>query len=347
MVNSENLDMAMEDVKSLLALTEDEQHIMNALLLGGMIYEKQGETALALSAFSTALHIDEFYVPALFQRGQIYFQQDDWLRAFSDLMLVLEIAENQEIWQTTINILMGVYPEGTTYEEASVASQEFYNQAMSSKDSGDYQSSADALSKAIEIDPLNDEFYYQRGLDLANLGEMDPAITDMSYKIALDPFDPAGYLYRGLIESDYGMVSEAIADLEKALEFDITSQAEDIATQALESLRQRLETCRMTEFEVVNDEESPTFLFTFIGPPNTDFLIFTAPVTGSSDGTIDTLFLPPTPEDGVTTTVSQYRLRAGETAPIELKIEIAMPGCNISKVATWPAVDIIALLSGN
>jgi lipoprotein NlpI len=51
---SENLDMAMEDVKSLLALTEDEQYIINALLLGGMIYEQQGETGLALSAFSTS-----------------------------------------------------------------------------------------------------------------------------------------------------------------------------------------------------------------------------------------------------------------------------------------------------
>jgi len=340
--------MAMEDVKSLLALTEDEQYIKNALLLGGMIYEQQGETALALSAFSTALHIDEFFVPALFQRGQIYFMQGDWLRATSDLGMVLEIAEYPEIQQAAVNILMGVYPEGTTLEEASAASLEFYNQAMGYKDSGDYQSSADALSKAIEIDPLNAGLYYLRSLDLAILGELDQAISDMSYKIALDPFDPAGYFYRGVNEYDYAMVSEAIADLEKALEFDITSQAEDIATQALESLRQRLETCRMMEFEVVNDAETPTFLFTFIGPPNTDFLIATAPVTGSSDGTIDTLFsTAPTPEDGVTPTGSQYRLRAGETTPIELKIIIAMPGCKISKVVTWPAIDIIALLSGN
>jgi hypothetical protein len=177
---------------------------------------------------------------------------------------------------------------------------------------------------------------------------MDPAITDMSYKIALDPFDPDGFFYRSLIESDYGMVAEAIADLEKVLEFDISPQAEDIVTQALEPLLQRLETCRMTEFEVVNDAESPTFLFTLVGPPNADFTILTTTEIGGIDGSSWIFFSTvPTSEDGITHTGTQHKLHAGETTPIELEIIIVMAGCQISKVATWPAIDIIALLSGN
>jgi len=338
------LDEAMEDIKSILNLTKEDEYIKMALTSAGHVYNKQDEPFLAISAYTAALEIDEYFTPALISRGQIYLNQGDQLRAFADLVLALQLEEDPEFKQAINDILMNVYPEGTAPEDAATAAKVYYDQAMKHKDASDWQSSADALTKAIEIDPLNYEFYYQRALDLADLGDMEQAITDMSYVIALTPLIPGGqgYFFRGHFEYNFGMVSEAIADLEKALELEISSQLEAMAKQELDSLYNQLDTCQMTEFEVVNDAPKPTFMFTFKGPPNTDFMVLALNrVTG--DGYI---MEATTPRDGITPTGIEYELKKGEVAPIELDIKARAGDCRFSKIAVWPEIDVMAELSG-
>ena len=259
------------------------------------------------------------------------------------MILARQLRDEPEYEQAINDILMKVYPEGTAPEDAMAAAKVYYDQAMKHKEASDWQSSADALTEAIEIDPLNYEFYYQRALDLADLGEMEQAITDMSYVIALTPLIPGGqgYFFRGHFEYNFGMVSEAIADLERALELEISSQLEEMAKQELESLNQQLNTCQMTEFEVVNDAKKPTFMFTFSGPPNTDFLVLALNrVTG--DGYI---MEATTPRDGITPTGIEYELKKGEITPIELDIKARAGDCRFSRTAIWPEIDILAELS--
>ena len=344
-VELEKLDEALKDIKSLLNVTKDDEYVIKALTIGGHIYDIQDEPFLALAAYSAALEIDKLFVPALVSRGQIYLRQKDWLRAFSDLTLVLESTDNPELRDASINILMRVYPEGTTLNDATTAAKVHYDKGMQYKKSGDYKSSSESLSKAIEIDPLNSDYYFERSLNLANSGEFEKAIADMGYSIALLPSNPRGYYYRGLMEADYNMVAEGIADLEKALEFDLSADAKGTANQKLQELRQRFELCQFTVFEAVNDAKVPTFSFTFQGPSNTDFA-GSALNTKSQDEENGIVMFAKTPEDGVTPTGIEYKLHDGETTPIELDIRIAYSGCMLHKTATWPDIDILAQLSG-
>ena len=344
-VELEKIDEALIDIKSLLSVTKDDEYVIKALTIGGHIYDIQDKPFLALAAYTAALEMDEHFTPALISRGQIYLRQEDRLRAFSDLTLALQATDNPEIRDASIKILMGVYPEGTTLNDATTAAKVHYDKGMQYKKSGDYTSSSESLSKAIEIDPLNSDYYFERSLNLANGGEFKKAIADMSYSISLLPNDPRGYYYRGLMESDYNMVAEGIADLEKALEFDLPADTKGTVNQKLQNLRQRLELCQFTAFEAVNDAKVPTFLFTFQGPPNTDFA-GSAFNTKSQDEENGIVMFAITPEDGITPTGIEYKLHEGETTPIELDVRITYKGCMLHKIATWPAIDILALLSG-
>ena len=341
----EKLDEALKDIKSLLNVTKEDEDIKRALTIGGHIYDIQDKPFLALAAYTAALEKDELFTPALVSRGQIYLRQEDRLRGFKDLTLALELTEDPELRDAITNILMEVYPEGTTLNDATTAAKVHYDKGMQYKESGDYTSSSESLSKAIEIDPLNSDYYFERSLNLANGGEFEKAIADMSYSIALLPSNPRGYYYRGLMEADYNMVAEGIADLEKALEFDLSADAKTTANRNLDNLRPHLELCQFTAFEAVNDAKKPTFLFTFHGPPNTDF-VSSASNRNLGDAGIGTVGFAITPEDGITRTGIEYQLREGETTPIELEIRIAYSGCQLRKTAIWPEIDILALLSG-
>ncbi len=338
-----NLDEALSDVTSCLRFSDDEYTTLRALHTGGAIYDEKGETALALAAYSAALEIDELFEFTLLARGQVYLKQEDWLRAFQDLVLALELTEQADVQEIIFELLMGVYPEGTTYEDAMAASEEYSAQAIQYSESGNYESSIEAWAKAIEIDPLNSEFYYQRSIDLANSGNLDEAISDMSYSIALDPFNSRGYFWRGMMEANYSMYAGAITDLEKALEFELSSEAETQARQVLENMHKSMETCQFTEFEAMSDAKNPTFAFIFEGPPGEPFITSIFPYPDKdAEGTVSFAMIP---EDGVVPAGAEYQLKDGETIPIELKIDVAYEGCHLRKIVTWPEIDILALLS--
>lgn len=344
-IELEKLDEASKDIKSLLNMTKDDEYIINALTIGGHIYDIQDKPFLALAAYSAALEMDESFTPALISRGQIYLRQEDRLRAFKDLILALETTQDAGIRDAIIGILMGVYPEGTTLNDATTAAKVHFDKGMQFKESGDYTSSSESLSKAIEIDPLNSDYYFERSLNLANGGEFEKAITDMSYSIALLPSNPRGYYFRGLMEADYNMVAEGIADLEKALEFDLSADAKATANRNLNLLRPHLESCQFTAFETINDAKKPTFLFTFQGPPNTDFVGSAFNINSGDEGK-GIVMIAITPEDGITPTGIEYELHEGETTPIELDIKVRAGDCQLRKTAIWPEIDILAVLSG-
>ena len=342
-IDLENFDAALDDIGTILGLTDDEEYIKYSIFRAGRIFDERGETGLALAAYSTVLEIDEFFEYALFTRGQIYLQQEDRLRAFSDLVLLLELTEEAGLSEATFDILEGVYPEGTTFEDAIAASKEYSVQAAQYSEAENYENSIEAWAKAIEIDPLNSEFYLQRSLDLANNGELEKAIADMGYAIALNPTDLRGYYWRGMMEADNSMPAEAIADLEKALKFDLSADTEANAKQVLDNMYKSLETCQFTEFEVLNDTENPTFAFIFEGPPGEPVItsIFPYPV-GDKEGTVSFAMVP---ENGVVPMGTEYKLKEDESAPIDIKIDVFYPGCRLRKIVTWPEIDILALLS--
>jgi tetratricopeptide (TPR) repeat protein len=344
-IELEKPDEALKDIQSLLSVTKDDEHIITALTLGGHIYDIQDKPFLALAAYTAALERNEHFTPALISRGQIYLHQEDRLRAFKDLTLALNATQDDAIRDAIVNIFMRVYPDGTTLNDATTAAKVHFDKGMRLKQSGDYAGSTEALTKAIEIDPLNSDYYFERSLNLASDGEFEKAIADMSYSIALLPSNPRGYYFRGLMEADFNMVAEGIADLEKALEFDLSADAKATANRNLNELRTQLESCQFTAFEAVNDAKIPTFRFTFQAPPNTDFLgsAFNSNAGAEDKGIV---MMARTPEDGITPTGIEYELHEGETTPIELDIKIRAGDCQLRKTAIWPEINILAVLSG-
>lgn len=337
------LDEALGDIKSLLNLTKDDYLIKAALTTAGHIYEAQDKTYYAIAAYTAALEMDEFFIPARIGRGQIYLNQGDRLRAFTDLFFARQTTEDPEIRNAITDILVRVYPEGTTVDEAIKASEPYYYKALDYDKAGDYKNAIDSLSKAIEIDPYNSEYYFQRGMEYMQVGDNFFAyMTDMSYLVALGPFESRGYYLRGLAEANAGMASESIKDLEKAIEYNLDSDSKVQANLALKDMRQLQKSCLFKTFKTLNDAERPTFEFTFAGPPNTDFVVAALSKT-TGDGYSMTAT---TPQNGITPTGMIYKLKASETTPIELDIRVRAGNCSLLKTVIWPEIDILAELSG-
>jgi tetratricopeptide (TPR) repeat protein len=81
-----------------------------------------------------------------------------------------------------------------------------------------YQGAIADYSKAIELDSINSEAYFQRGVSKSRLEDYYGAIDDVSKTIELNPNNPKAYLFRGILRNKLTETKSAFADYTKAIE---------------------------------------------------------------------------------------------------------------------------------
>ena len=84
---------------------------------------------------NAALAIRPDNVWARYMRGQLYFNQEDYLNAFADLTYVLN-AEDTSAQQFARDLLLQLYPEGISMEEAIALGVEHYSAAVNYDNNG-------------------------------------------------------------------------------------------------------------------------------------------------------------------------------------------------------------------
>ncbi|MEI6222917.1 MAG: tetratricopeptide repeat protein [bacterium] len=96
-----------------------------------------------------------------------------------------------------------------------LSASEWLDRAAATNNSKD---KIDALSKAIELDPLNASTYNKRAVALSRTNNKKQAIIDYNKAIELTPTNAQFYSNRGMSHIDLGNTSEAIRDIDKAFE---------------------------------------------------------------------------------------------------------------------------------
>lgn len=91
---------------------------------------------------------------------------------------------------------------------------------------GDNQGAIKCYTKAIEIDSLYVDAYYNRAIVKDRIGDKKGAIADYSTVINLQPHDGEAYLNRGVLMYEMGDTEGEIADYRKAL--DIAKETGDV-----------------------------------------------------------------------------------------------------------------------
>lgn len=66
---------------------------------------------------------------------------------------------------------------------------------LSRKQKKDYQSALTDISKAIEIDPAQPDYYYHRAMTYCKLNNYTSALTDMDQLISSNDFKKDAYVY--------------------------------------------------------------------------------------------------------------------------------------------------------
>jgi TonB family protein len=94
----------------------------------------------------------------------------------------------------------------------------YYNLGILELRSNRNKAAISALSKAIEMNSENPDYYWNRGTAYDHLGEWQKAINDYDEGLRLDPVHVEIYNNRGKTYLDMQYYEQAVLDLEKALE---------------------------------------------------------------------------------------------------------------------------------
>jgi len=81
---------------------------------------------------------------------------------------------------------------------------------------GRYQEAIDALTRAVELNPLDASVYLLRGTSYYNLRRYNQTLNDFNRAIELNPQEPSGYYCRALAYDSLGNHNQALKDMKLA-----------------------------------------------------------------------------------------------------------------------------------
>jgi tetratricopeptide (TPR) repeat protein len=102
----------------------------------------------------------------------------------------------------------------------SETAADWFNKAIALSDGKQYTDplkAIDYLSNAINLQPNNETYYYNRGVAYANLGQYQPAIKDYNQAILLKPDYADAFYNRGTINSEIGQYQRALSDFNEVI----------------------------------------------------------------------------------------------------------------------------------
>lgn len=188
--------------------------------------ESAGKTDEAIAAYTQAIDANPQHALALFQRGKLYFGQQKFEPALSDLQVAARLdAQNAEAaWLCAQIYLKQSQPDqALPYLDSALSLDAsnvdgFYQRALVYVNRQQPQKALPDLDKAIELGLKDADAYYQRGLILASNNQPEKALADFDQTIRMNDSHAAAHLQRGLIYETQGQADKAFADFDKAIQ---------------------------------------------------------------------------------------------------------------------------------
>ena len=154
---------------------------------------------------------------SFFKRGEIYIDQSEFDKAISDFTNAIELQPN-----THNDLFLFFYDKkrGGFYKRVKLKSKYFLYQKRGIAHHGkrDYDAAISDFTKAIELNPKDDESFYLRGKSYISKGDNYLSIADFTRAIDLKP--EQSYLLltiRGATYSNLNDLDRAVADFTKAI----------------------------------------------------------------------------------------------------------------------------------
>lgn len=103
-------------------------------------------------------------------------------------------------------------------EESTIAfAGQLQNEGISALECQDYEMAIEKFTEAININPENLSYYYERGIAKTYLSRFESAIIDFDMVIQLDSNHASAYFYRAIAKCQLKEFSGAISDIDQAL----------------------------------------------------------------------------------------------------------------------------------
>ncbi len=133
-------------------------------------------------------------------------------------IIVKQLSRQRLILLTLIFMLLFA---GSTYAKNQPSAKDYFAQAESALDKGNYTDALNDLNRAIELDPKMSSAYINRGILYKNQGDYDAALDDYNKAAELNPSDAVIYINRANLYSDcFGNSDAAINDYTHAIKLD-------------------------------------------------------------------------------------------------------------------------------
>lgn len=184
-VKANQLENALEDCNLIQRLdpSDAEGHSLRCFVLG-----LKGEWDDAMVACDTALEVDPKLASAYLRRGTIWAGKGDDIHAKADYDVAILLGED----------IARAFRARILYQQ------------------GELQKTIDDMNVLIELNPMNPEFWFQRGSTLLNLKNWDRGIADLTKAIELNPTAEA-FRNRGIALSLKNEFTRALADFVEAI----------------------------------------------------------------------------------------------------------------------------------
>jgi tetratricopeptide (TPR) repeat protein len=196
-------------------------------------YEQIGDWNKAIENYNLILDIESYSEEAWFYLGQVYYAQEQYLKAYKAFDYVTIINDkNAEAWLQKSHALFQLekYKEAlegyTSYfeltdnkAEALVCMAECYEEME------DFEESISLYQKAIDLDPSNLDAYIGLAYSSLQKGDTDEAIVSAKKAIEIDAAQIEPFTYLAEANLHAGKYEEAINAYQEALKID-KSQAD-------------------------------------------------------------------------------------------------------------------------
>lgn len=168
----------------------------------GILYKSEQLYDMAMLDFNAALNIDPNYDNALLQRGKVYYTvQSDYPKAIADFEKYIAINPKDDVVFATLAVCTSKLDS----KPKTIAKTIAY------------------LTKAIEINDKDSDYYYYRGYAYMDNKDNNMAMEDLNKAIELNPKYEEAYFERGNIYLDAKDYSKQIENYDKAIELNPNS----------------------------------------------------------------------------------------------------------------------------
>jgi len=205
----EELKKQQEEAKKLAERIEAVRETFNQ----GVTFYNGGQYEEAIKAFQVVLDVDPEQPSVWANVGACYTKLEQYDKAIAAYEESIKLEpENASHYQSIGSAYAGsgdAEKAREHYEKAASLSTElspadaavnYYNMGVTYINGGQSQEAADALKKAVELDPNHAEAHYQLGITLISLNDMEGAMDHLKTYLVLAPTAPNAEVAKALIE---------------------------------------------------------------------------------------------------------------------------------------------------